>query len=108
MGLIRGKLPIEIMKATGEGFSVDLACKYFPDISDEEITDIKYQMKSGKIFDPEKPVKYIVYLDANNLYGWAMQPLSTGGFKWMTDEELRLPTSDRRIPEEFQSQNSLL
>ena len=34
-------------------------------------------------FDPEKPSSYIQYLDANNLYGWAMfQPLPTGGFKW--------------------------
>ena len=32
---------------------------------------------------------YIVYLDANNLYGWAMsKPLPTHGFKWMTVSEL--------------------
>ena len=30
-----------------------------------------------------------MYLDANNLYGWAMsQYLPTGGFKWMTEEEI--------------------
>jgi len=23
-------------------------------------------------YDPSKPNKYIMYLDANNLYGWAM------------------------------------
>ena len=32
----------------------------------------------------EKGSTYIKYLDANNLYGWAMsQPLPTGDFKWM-------------------------
>ena len=32
--------------------------------------------------------KYITYLDANNLYGWAMsQYLPTGGFKWINKEK---------------------
>ena len=44
----------------------------------------------GKDFNSENPSKYLVYLDANNLYGWAMsEPLSTKGFKWMTKEELQ-------------------
>ena len=31
-----------------------------------------------------KPSTYIQYLDANNLYGWAMsQKLPTHGFKWI-------------------------
>ena len=35
----------------------------------------------GKDFDPEKPSTFIPYLDANNLYGWAMcEPLPVGGF----------------------------
>ena len=35
-------------------------------------------------YNPDKPSTYIQYLDANNLYGWAMsQPLPTHGFKWM-------------------------
>ena len=35
-------------------------------------------------FDESKPSTFIQYLDANNLYGWAMsQKLPTGGFKWM-------------------------
>ena len=43
----------------------------------------------GNQFDPDKLSKYIAYLDANNLYGWAMsKPLPTHGFKWMTEEEL--------------------
>ena len=37
------------------------------------------------LFDPSKPTTYIIYLDANNLYGWAMsQPLPIGGYSWMT------------------------
>ena len=37
-------------------------------------------------YDPEKPNSHILYLDANNLYGWAMsQPLPTGGFQWVED-----------------------
>ena len=32
----------------------------------------------------------ISYLDANNLYGWAMsQPLPVGNFEWMSEEELK-------------------
>ena len=40
----------------------------------------KYMKNCNK----EKPSTYIQYLDANNLYGWAMsQKLPTHGFKWM-------------------------
>ena len=44
-------------------------------------------------YDPSKPKKYITYLDANNLYGWAMGlPLPIRGFKWKselsTEEEI--------------------
>ena len=43
----------------------------------------------GNRFDDRKPSKYISYLDANNLYGWAMsKPLPTHGFKWMKMSEL--------------------
>ena len=43
-----------------------------------------------KDYDPDQPTKYISYLDANNLYGWAMcKPLPTKGFKWMEKEELK-------------------
>ena len=42
-----------------------------------------------KNYDPSKESKYIMYLDANNLYGYAMsQPLPTDGFQWMDSEEL--------------------
>ena len=39
-------------------------------------------------YDVSKRNNYIIYLDANNLYGWAMsQPLPTSNFKWLTDKE---------------------
>ena len=42
--------------------------------------------KYMKNFDPNKPSKYIQYLDANNLYGWAMsQSLPVGGFRWISN-----------------------
>ena len=38
----------------------------------------------GDKFNPNEDTTYLRYLDANNLYGWAMsQPLPTGGFKWV-------------------------
>ena len=41
----------------------------------------------GSNFTPDKPTRYLQYLDANNLYGWAMsQPFTTGGFKWVEDK----------------------
>ena len=40
--------------------------------------------KYMKDFDESKPSTFIQYLDANNLYGWAMtQKLPTHGFKWI-------------------------
>ena len=43
-----------------------------------------------KDYDPDQPTKFISYLDANNLYGWAMcKPLPTKGFRWMKREELK-------------------
>ena len=43
----------------------------------------------GTEFDPAEENKFISYLDANNLYGWAMsKQLPSSGFKWMTDKEL--------------------
>ena len=35
-------------------------------------------------YDSSKPTNYLQYLDANNLYGWAMsQALPTGEFRWI-------------------------
>ena len=38
-------------------------------------------------YDENKEVSHILYLDANNLYGWAMtQKLPVDGFKWEKDK----------------------
>ena len=38
----------------------------------------------GSEYTPREPTRYLQYLDANNLHGWAMsQPLPTGGFRWV-------------------------
>ena len=40
----------------------------------------------GEDFDPTKPSKFITYLDANNLYGWAMsEKMPYEDFKWVED-----------------------
>ena len=44
--------------------------------------------KDGE-YNPNLPSKYIAFLDANNLYGWAMsKKLPTHGFRWMTPWQL--------------------
>ena len=49
----------------------------------------KANNKYMKKYDEMVPSKYIMYLDANNLYGWAMsQYLPTGGFRWMTQKQI--------------------
>lgn len=43
----------------------------------------------GKSYNRRLVAAFIAYLDANNLYGWAMsRDLPTHGFAWMRDEEL--------------------
>ena len=49
----------------------------------------KANNKYMKDYNKDKPSKYIMYLDANNLYGWAMsQYLPTGGFRWLKQNKI--------------------
>ena len=42
-------------------------------------------------YNNEEPTSFIQYLDANNLYGWAMsQPMPTGGFQWVSHVSVAL------------------
>ena len=46
----------------------------------------KANNKYMKNYDKNKELPYLMYLDANNLYGWTMsQKLSVNGFKWKTN-----------------------
>ena len=46
----------------------------------------KASNKYMKIYDEKEESSFLKYLDANNLYGWAMeQNLPVGGFKWVSD-----------------------
>ena len=50
----------------------------------------KANNKYMKDYNVNEPSKYIMYLDANNLYGWAMcQYLPTGGFRWFTKKDIQ-------------------
>ena len=42
-------------------------------------------------FNPEQPTSYLMYLDSNNLCGWAMsQPMPTGDFQWVSHVSVAL------------------
>ena len=44
----------------------------------------------AEAYDPSKPTSYIHFLDANNLYGWAMsQKMPLSDFRWLSEEDIR-------------------
>ncbi|GBB97514.1 hypothetical protein RclHR1_00030071 [Rhizophagus clarus] len=45
-------------------------------------------LKMGEAFNPSQPTTWISYVNANNLYGWAMnQFLPIGDYKWVASRE---------------------
>ena len=51
----------------------------------------KANSKYLKSYDPKQESKYIIYLDATDLYGYAISKfLPTGGFKWMDPKDFDL------------------
>jgi len=44
-----------------------------------------------KEYNPDQPTSFVTYLDANNLYGWAMnQYMPYGGFEWVNPDDFKL------------------
>ena len=44
----------------------------------------------GSLYDPTKPTSYIMYVDANNLYGWAMSPpLADDEYECVSNDDCR-------------------
>ena len=49
----------------------------------------KANNKCMKSYDDSKPSKFLMYLDANNSYGWAMgQYFPNAGFKQLNEKEI--------------------
>ena len=54
----------------------------------------------GSLYDLTKPTSYIMYVDANNLCGWALsQALPEKDYEWLSDDECRQAEAAMKIKE---------
>ena len=54
----------------------------------------------GSLYDFTKPISFIVEVDANNLYGWAIsQEIPDGKFEWVSAEECRIMEETLNFPD---------
>lgn len=71
--------------------------KYTIIIDDKEALDCIKKLKEGEELNDLQKEQFLLYLDANNLYGWAMsQKLPTGDFKWEEDLDYYLNIPEGR------------
>ena len=86
--------PIEAFFSTlrNEGISVEdyvHAQTVFTEFQCQSLGDYHDLYLKSTGYDKDQETNYIMYLDANNLYGWAMsQPLPDSGFVWLSEDEI--------------------
>ena len=81
------KVQIELLRDSNILLMIDSGIRGIATISHRHAKANNEYM--GTEFDPAEKSKFISYLDANNLYGWAMSKrLPTSWFEWMTDDAI--------------------
>ena len=70
-------------------YAVANNCYFYDELLDKTVKLSKELAEKKGIYNSKKFTSFILYLDANNLYGWAMsQKLPTKNHEWMTKEDI--------------------